>query len=61
MKPAKFDYFAPDSLPEALDLAAQFGHAAKVLAGGQSLMPLMNMRLARPGVVIDINRISELA
>ncbi len=61
MKPAKFDYHAPGSLPEALTLAAQFGDEAKILAGGQSLMPLMNMRLARPGVVIDINRISELA
>ena len=61
MKPAKFDYYAPGSLPEALALTAQFGDEAKILAGGQSLMPLMNMRLARPGVVIDINRISEMA
>jgi CO/xanthine dehydrogenase FAD-binding subunit len=61
MKPANFDYFAPTSLVEALALLEQHGDEAKILAGGQSLMPLMNMRLARPKVVIDINRLSELA
>jgi CO/xanthine dehydrogenase FAD-binding subunit len=61
MKPAPFEYFAPVDLPEALDLLAQYGDEAKILAGGQSLMPLLNMRLARPRVVIDINRISDLA
>jgi CO/xanthine dehydrogenase FAD-binding subunit len=60
MKPAPFEYFAPADLPEALDLLAQYGDEAKILAGGQSLMPLLNMRLARPRVVIDINRISDL-
>ena len=60
MKPANFDYYAPSSLEEALNLLQQYGDDAKILAGGQSLMPLMNMRLARPSVVIDINRVSEL-
>jgi CO/xanthine dehydrogenase FAD-binding subunit len=61
MKPAPFEYFAPTDLAEALALLAQYGDEAKVLAGGQSLMPLMNMRLARPHVIIDINRIAERA
>jgi CO/xanthine dehydrogenase FAD-binding subunit len=61
MKPAPFEYFAPAHVVEALDLLANYGDEAKILAGGQSLMPLMNMRLARPRVVIDINRLAELA
>jgi CO/xanthine dehydrogenase FAD-binding subunit len=61
MKPAPFEYFAPVHRAEALDLLQRYGDAAKILAGGQSLMPLMNMRLARPQVVIDINRLSDLA
>ena len=60
MKPARFDYHAPQSLDEAISLLSQHGDDAKVLAGGQSLMPLMAMRLARPPVVVDINRISVL-
>ena len=60
MKPAKFEYFAPTSLAEALELLGEHGDDAKVLAGGQSLMPMLNMRLARPEVVIDINRIPGL-
>jgi CO/xanthine dehydrogenase FAD-binding subunit len=60
MKPAKFEYFAPESLADALELLEQHGDDAKVLAGGQSLMPMMNMRLARPAVVVDINRIPNL-
>ncbi|HKA35108.1 MAG TPA: FAD binding domain-containing protein [Candidatus Binatia bacterium] len=60
MKPAKFDYYDPMSLEEALALLHAHQGDAKVLAGGQSLMPLLNMRLARPGVVVDINRIKEL-
>lgn len=60
MKPAKFDYYAPSELQEALELLQQHGDEAKVLAGGQSLVPLMNMRLARPAVIVDINRISAL-
>ena len=48
MKPAPFEYFAPTDMAEALDLLVRYGDEAKILAGGQSLMPLMNMRLARP-------------
>ena len=60
MKPPKFEYFAPVTLSEATALLDQYGDDAKVLAGGQSLMPLLNMRLVRPEVVVDINRISQL-
>ena len=60
MKPAKFDYYDPRSLEEALTLLDTHQGDGKVLAGGQSLMPLLNMRLARPNIVVDINRIKEL-
>jgi aerobic carbon-monoxide dehydrogenase medium subunit len=60
MKPAPFNYHAPRSIAEAVALLAAHGDEAKVLAGGQSLVPAMNFRLARPGVVVDINRIAEL-
>jgi carbon-monoxide dehydrogenase medium subunit len=60
MKPAPFEYFAPVELQEALDLLERYGDEAKILAGGQSLMPLMNLRLARPGLIIDINRLTSL-
>ena len=60
MKPPKFQYCAPNNLDEATALLHQHGVDAKVLAGGQSLMPLLNMRLVRPQVVIDVNRVSEL-
>lgn len=59
MKPANFDYYDPATLDEALSLLYQYGDDAKVLAGGQSLVPLMNMRLAKPAVIVDINRLSE--
>ncbi|NGM82473.1 xanthine dehydrogenase family protein subunit M [Paenibacillus sp. 7124] len=55
MKPAAFDYYKPETLDEALSLLDEFGYDAKILAGGQSLIPMMNMRLARPPVLIDIN------
>ena len=61
MKPPRFDYRAPESLDEALDLLADSGPDARILAGGQSLVPVLNFRLARPGLLIDINRIAELA
>lgn len=61
MKPAPFLYCAPTCLDEALSLLAEHGAEAKVLAGGQSLMPAMSMRLLRPAVLIDVNRIPELA
>lgn len=60
MKPAPFTYHAPRSVSEALDLLAQFGDDGRVLAGGQSLVPMMAFRLARPAHLVDINRISEL-
>lgn len=60
MKPISFDYFAPSDLSDALALVDRYGTDAKILAGGQSLMPLMNMRLVRPRTIIDINRISQL-
>jgi CO/xanthine dehydrogenase FAD-binding subunit len=60
VKPAVFDYHAPTELNEALDLLEDFGFDAKIMSGGQSLIPMMNMRLARPKVIIDISNISEL-
>lgn len=60
MKPHSFKYLHPDSLEEALENLATHGEDAKILAGGQSLMPLLNMRLARPAVLIDINGLKEL-
>ena len=61
MIPGAFDYLAPRSVEETVALLAQHGEDAKVLAGGQSLIPAMNFRLARPAVLIDINGIEELA
>lgn len=61
MKPAPFEYYAPATLEETLDLLAEFGERAKLLAGGQSLVPLLNFRLARPEVIIDLNRVAGLA
>jgi CO/xanthine dehydrogenase FAD-binding subunit len=61
MKPAPFKYIAATSLAQALALKAEHGDDAKFLAGGQSLMPAMNFRLARPAVLIDINGIEDLA
>jgi CO/xanthine dehydrogenase FAD-binding subunit len=60
MKPAAFKYIAATSLEQALSLKAEHGDEAKFLAGGQSLMPAMNFRLAQPAVLIDINRIDGL-
>ncbi|MBI3635081.1 MAG: xanthine dehydrogenase family protein subunit M [Candidatus Rokubacteria bacterium] len=61
MKPPKFDYHAPASVDEALDLLRRYGSDAKILAGGQSLMPLLNFRLSRPAALVDLNRIGALA
>jgi CO/xanthine dehydrogenase FAD-binding subunit len=61
MKPAKFDYHDPASVDEALGLMAQFGDQARPLAGGQSLVPLMNFRLIRPAHLIDLNGVNELS
>jgi carbon-monoxide dehydrogenase medium subunit len=60
MKPAPFEYVAPDSLEEALALLGAHGGEAKLLAGGQSLIPVMNFRLAQPAVVVDLNRVPGL-
>ncbi len=61
MKPPRFAYAAPRALPAALALLGEAGDEGKILAGGQSLMPLLNFRLARPGTLVDFNRIRELA
>ncbi|MEV4184476.1 FAD binding domain-containing protein [Streptosporangium canum] len=60
MKPPPFDYHAPRSVGEALETLADAGEHGKVLAGGQSLIPMLNMRLAAPGHLVDINRLAEL-
>ncbi|HEX6122390.1 MAG TPA: FAD binding domain-containing protein, partial [Ktedonobacterales bacterium] len=60
MKPRAFDYLAPHTLAEALALLAQHGTDAKVLAGGQSLVPLMNLRQVSPALLVDINPLAEL-
>ena len=60
MKPAPFVYHRPASLPDALALLERYGAEGRVLAGGQSLVPALNMRLATPGALIDINRIPGL-
>ena len=61
MKPAPFKYIAASSLDHALSLKAEYGDDARFLAGGQSLIPAMNFRLARPTVLIDINGLNDLA
>ena len=61
MKPPKFDYHAPTTVEQALELLGRYGGDAKVLAGGQSLMPLLNFRLSRPAALVDLNRIPSLA
>jgi carbon-monoxide dehydrogenase medium subunit len=61
VKPAAFEYHRPASLDEALTLFAELGPDAKALAGGQSLVPAMNFRLARPGVLVDLNALGSLA
>ncbi len=60
MKPALFEYFAPSTFEEALSLMAEHGDAARPLAGGQSLVALMNTRILQPGVVVDLNRCPRL-
>ncbi len=60
MKPAPFSYLAPSTVEEAITLLEEHGDEAKILAGGQSLVPMMNFRLVRPERVIDLNRINGL-
>src|SRR5258708_14503949 len=61
MKPPRFTYHDPATLDDALELLAHFGDEAKILAGGQSLMPILNFRLARPANLIDINGVDALS
>ncbi len=61
MKPAKFDYVQAETLDEALATLRAEGEGARIIAGGQSLLPMLNMRLARPAVLVDIMRIATLA
>ena len=63
MKPAPFEYYAPETLQEAIALLAGFeedGVEAKILAGGQSLMPMLSLRVARPEVLVDLRKLAEL-
>jgi 2-furoyl-CoA dehydrogenase FAD binding subunit len=60
MKPPKFDYARAENADEAIALLAEYGDEARILAGGQSLMPMLNMRLTQPQVLIDISQIDEL-
>ena len=61
MKPAPFDYYRAGSLDEAVTLLDRHGPEAKVLSGGQSLLPMMKLRLARPPTLVDLGRVRELA
>ena len=60
MKPAPFAYSSPSSLEEALTIMNEVGYGAKLLAGGQSLIPVMNFRLAQPAMIVDLNRVPAL-
>src|SRR6476469_4616314 len=60
MYPPSFEYSAPTSLDEALEILGRYGDEAKVLAGGMSLIPVMKLRVAQPSVLVDINRIDGL-
>src|ERR1700756_4211446 len=61
MKPRQFEYFAPKSVDEAVSLLERHADSARLLAGGQSLLPMMNFRLVSPAVLIDLNRVDDLA
>ena len=61
MKPAPFEYYDPDSVEQAVELFSQYNGDAKILAGGQSLVPAMNFRVVQPSVLIDLNRAAELS
>src|SRR4030095_912694 len=60
MIPRPFEYYAPASIPDALGLLGKYGDEAKLLAGGHSLLPMMKLRFAQPGHVIDLGKIAEL-
>ena len=61
MKPAPFEYHAPNSLEQALDLMSHHAGEGKILAGGQSLVPAMNFRMVQPNALIDLNGLGELS
>ena len=61
MIPPAFEYLRPKTIPEAIAFLQQYGDDAKILSGGQSLIPMMKFRIARPGYLIDINRIAGLS
>jgi carbon-monoxide dehydrogenase medium subunit len=61
MKPPQFEYHAPTDVGEAVQLLSALGENGRLLAGGQSLMPMLNLRLARPEAIVDLNRITALA
>jgi len=61
MIPPSFEYFRPSTIPEAIALLKEYGDEAKILSGGQSLIPMLKLRLARPAYLIDINRIAGLS
>lgn len=61
MIPPSFEYLRPNTIPEAISLLQQYGQEAKILSGGQSLIPMMKLRLARPSYLVDINRIEGLS
>ena len=61
MIPPSFDYHAPATVPEAVDILSRLGDEAKVLAGGMSLIPLMKLRLATPSVLVDVGRVRDLS
>src|SRR5438876_10595493 len=60
MIPQSFEYFCPETVSEAIALLQKHGEDAKILSGGQSLIPMMKIRLARPEYIVDINRIADL-
>ena len=60
MKPAPFDYFAPKTIDQALEQLDRGAGDATILAGGQTLLPLLALRMSTPGIIVDINRIPEL-
>ena len=60
MKPPPFDFVSPKTVGEVVSLLKEHEADAKLIAGGQSLMPLLNMRLARPGILIDLSKVADL-
>src|ERR1044072_3488567 len=61
MKPPPFEYLVAESVEAAVAALAQAGSAAKIIAGGEGLVPMLNVRLLRPSILVDINRIPDLA